>query len=62
MDKTYLYRSSNQKEETFTRRHPEKLFLRCDRRKPPDSIAGKGKILGDIVNPIVDEDEWECLK
>lgn len=24
-------------------------------RTPPASIAGKGKVLGDIVNPIVDE-------
>ena len=32
------------------------------RRTPPKSIAGKGKTLGDIVNPIVEEDEWECLK
>lgn len=31
------------------------------RRKPPASIAGKGKTLGDIVSPIVDEEEWECL-
>ncbi len=32
------------------------------RRFPPVSIAGKGKTLGDIVNPIVDEEDWECLK
>ena len=32
------------------------------RRFPPDSIAGKGKTLGDIVSPIVDEEDWECLK
>ena len=32
------------------------------KRTPPASIAGKGKILGDIVNPIVDEGDWECLK
>jgi len=31
------------------------------RRTPPASIAGKGKILGDIVSPIVNEEEWECL-
>jgi hypothetical protein len=29
------------------------------RRTPPTSIAGKGKTLGDIVSPIVEEDEWE---
>lgn len=32
------------------------------RRKPPVSVAGKGKTLGDIISPIVDEDDWECLK
>jgi hypothetical protein len=32
------------------------------RRFPPASIAGKGKTLGDIVSPIVDEGDWECLK
>jgi hypothetical protein len=32
------------------------------RRIPPASLAGKVKILGDIVNPIVDEEDWECLK
>ena len=32
------------------------------RRIPPVSLAGKVKILGDIVSPIVDEEDWECLK
>ncbi|GJD15243.1 hypothetical protein RIVM261_001990 [Rivularia sp. IAM M-261] len=32
------------------------------RRIPPASMAGKVKILGDIVSPIVDEEDWECLK
>jgi len=32
------------------------------RRVAPASIAGKGKTLGDIVSPIVDEEDWECLK
>ncbi|MCM1983948.1 hypothetical protein [Lyngbya confervoides] len=32
------------------------------RRVPPASIAGKAQILGDIVSPIVDEEDWECLK
>ncbi|MEN8443645.1 MAG: hypothetical protein ABG776_01395 [Cyanobacteria bacterium J06555_13] len=32
------------------------------RRFPPDAIAGKGKTLGDIVSPIVPEEDWECLK
>ncbi|HLO84055.1 MAG TPA: hypothetical protein VK203_03430 [Nostocaceae cyanobacterium] len=32
------------------------------RRTPPESIAGKGKTLGDIISPIVSDEEWECLK
>lgn len=32
------------------------------RRSPPPEMAGKVKILGDIVSPIVDEEDWECLK
>lgn len=25
-------------------------------------IAGKAKTLGDIISPIIDEQNWECLK
>ncbi len=32
------------------------------RRFPIEAMAGKAKILGDIVSPIVDEEDWECLK
>ncbi len=32
------------------------------RRFPIAALAGKVKILGDIVSPIVDEEDWECLK
>lgn len=32
------------------------------RRQPHPDIAGKGKTLGDLVNPIVGEGDWECLK
>ena len=32
------------------------------RRSPPPDLAGKVTILGDIVSPIVDEEDWECLK
>jgi len=32
------------------------------RRSAPSSIAGKGKTLGDLVSPIVNEQDWECLK
>jgi hypothetical protein len=32
------------------------------RRTASTLIAGKGKTVGDIVSPIVDERDWECLK
>jgi len=32
------------------------------RRTPPASIAGKGRTLGDLVEPLVDESDWECFK
>ena len=31
------------------------------RRTFPTDLAGKVQILGDIVSPIVDEEDWECL-
>jgi len=41
---------------------PIKEVPKPRRRFPPDSMAGTVKILGDIVSPIVDEEDWECLK
>lgn len=32
------------------------------RRFPSPLIAGKGKTLGDLVSPIVEDRDWECLK
>lgn len=32
------------------------------RRTFPTDMVGKVEILGDIVSPIVDEEDWECLK
>ena len=32
------------------------------RRSPPALIVGQGKTLGDIVSPIVNKEDWECLK
>ena len=32
------------------------------KRTTPVHLIGKGKTLGDIVSPIVDEEDWECLK
>lgn len=32
------------------------------RRTFPTALAGQVQLLDDIVSPIVDEDDWECLK
>ncbi len=31
-------------------------------RSASAKIAGKGKTLSDLIGPIVDEQDWECLK
>ncbi len=30
-------------------------------RTPPAALAGKMKILGDIIAPVVEEEEWDAL-
>jgi len=59
---------------TINRRHIVKWLLEIlpaddvDERKcmahrmPPEHLLGKGKILGDIISPIIPESDWECLK
>lgn len=32
------------------------------RRRPHSEIAGKGRTLGDLLAPVVDEGDWACLK
>jgi hypothetical protein len=32
------------------------------RREPSSRIAGKGRVLGDILSPAAPADEWDCLK
>lgn len=32
------------------------------RRRPHPAIAGKGKTIGDLISPLVDESDWDCLK
>jgi len=29
---------------------------------PVENMVDKAKILGDMVSPVVDEEDWECLK
>jgi len=45
---------------TILEEHPSSIPTK--RRSSPPDLAGKVKILGDIVSPIVDEEDWECLK
>jgi hypothetical protein len=47
-----LSTNANAKEETRTR---------TVWRKPSAQIAGKGQILGDIVTPVVDAEDWRAL-
>lgn len=37
-------------------------FNEMKRQLPPPELVGKVKILGDMVAPIVSEEDWECLK
>jgi hypothetical protein len=37
-------------------------MTRKTRRSPHPAIAGKGKVTGDLIAPVVDESDWECLK
>jgi hypothetical protein len=47
--------------ETTTKRN-KNHYHSGKRRTTSALIAGKGKTLGDIVSPIVDEQDWKCLK
>ncbi|MGL5058696.1 MAG: hypothetical protein ACRC62_01845 [Microcoleus sp.] len=40
----------------------EETVPRVKHRTPAAAIAGKARILGDLVSPVVDEQDWECLK
>ena len=54
------YAATNQSE-TMSVASTERT-LSSKRRTTSALIAGKGKTVGDIVSPIVDEQDWECLK
>lgn len=32
------------------------------KRRTPAHLIGKGKTLGDLVSPMVELEDWECLK
>ncbi len=40
---------------------PEPEAGRAPRRQPPPEIAGKGRIVGDIISPAIPDEEWGDL-
>ncbi len=36
--------------------------LNSIKHKPSERIAGKGKILGDIISPVAPIEDWDCSK
>jgi hypothetical protein len=50
----------NQKDDL--NRIENKETLSKKRRQPPESIAGKAKIMGDLTEPCCDIEDFECLK
>ena len=55
--------------ESFLNHRVELIALTVDddkpavtRRRPHPDIAGKGRTLGDLLEPLVDEQDWDCLK
>lgn len=38
------------------------MALTAVRHQPSARIAGKGKILGDILSPVAPIDDWNCAK
>ena len=42
--------------------HDQNIPIKKPKRTTPVHLIGKGETLGDIVSPIVDEEDWECLK
>lgn len=55
--------------ESFVNRRVELIVLASDdelpppviRRQPHPAIAGKGRLIGDLVQPVVEEGDWDCL-
>jgi hypothetical protein len=54
------YAATNQPETKSVASQKRDLSRKC--RTTSTLIAGKEKTVGDIVSPIVDERDWECLK
>ena len=56
--------------ESFVNHQVELIALTVDelppeparKRRPHPAIAGKGRTIGDLVAPVVDEADWDCLR
>lgn len=56
--------------ESFVNHRVEFIALTLDelpsgpaqKRRPHPAIAGKGRTLGDLISPLVDEADWDCLQ
>ncbi len=56
--------------ESFVNHHIEFIALTIDelpsesarKRRPHPDIAGKGRTLGNLIEPLVDEADWDCLQ
>lgn len=56
--------------ESFINRRVELIALAPDeevakthkRRTPHPTIAGKGRTVGDLLEPLVEDADWSCLK
>ena len=40
----------------------EESFEATRLRQPPQELAGRGRILGDIISPVVPPEDWEVLR
>jgi hypothetical protein len=41
---------------------PEVINKTPSKRRPAPGLAGKVKILGEVIAPVISEDEWDALK
>ena len=52
----------NQRIELIALTVDEQPLVAPKHRRPHPDIAGKGQTLGDLIDPAVDDADWECLK
>ena len=55
-------KEANAKSEQKDLNLDQEILNKKPKRTTPAHLIGKGETLGDIVSPIVEEEDWECLK